>query len=153
MDEVGEWTAEPFEEDRDSNGVREIFCGLLSLAVRGKLQDRRIEACWHLLRGVTSPKEIGQVMCVQARTADGYLRDARDFFGLVTNEELVRRLWRLYTFAWGKPSVGLMVKFGEQYDDLSAFPEVPGKFSPHGLELTVGELRQIEATTAREALT
>jgi hypothetical protein len=140
-----EWrVTTPFEEDPDSTGVRELYCQLLSSATGYKLQDRRVEATWHLLRGVTLPKQIARAMNIEARTADGYLRDARGFFDLSTNEELCRRLWALYSFCWGKPNPALAEKFGEQYDDLAGFPSVPGRFTCHGLELTIGELRLAE---------
>jgi hypothetical protein len=140
-----EWRVEtPFEVDADAAGVREMYCQFVGLAVGYKLQDRRVEATWHLLRGLTLPKEIAPVMGIAPETAKDYLRDARVFFGVSADEELCVRLWPLYALAWGKPNPALSEKFGEQYDDLAGFPSVPGRFTCHGLELTIGELRHAE---------
>jgi hypothetical protein len=136
-----EQTMPPFEAEPDAKGVREVFLTLLSLATRGKLQDRRMEACWHLLRGVTQTRDLARVMCIQPRTADGYLRDSRDFFQASTNEELVRKLWVLYQFAWGNPNLALVEKFGPQYQDLTLFEEAQGFFLNNELHLPHGYYR------------
>lgn len=106
-----------FLPDRDSNGVRTMFCRLLKMAVSRLSYDHCV-IVWHTCRGLTTTYSLLTITDANRGTINRWKREIKKILKIRSDEEIPRVVWGLYSLAWGRPIVNLFKENEEETIDL-----------------------------------